>query len=234
MKVHDCEQGSLEWAMLRAGIPTASELDALITSKFKVKTGQGPETYLAAKVAEAWQGGPLPRFQGFDMEQGAIQESEARAWLEFTYDEAVKRVGFITTDDGSAGCSPDGLLIRGGLELKCPAAHTHTRYLLDGVLPEEYEHQVHGCMYVTGFSQWKFVSYRRNFPNLVLTVERDEAKMAVIGEALAKFKEAFDAAMLKMEEINGAPRPKFKPIPKREMPHLRPTETKLVELTYLQ
>ncbi len=220
MKLHDVEQGSMEWLMLRAGIPTASELDALVTPKFKVKTGQGPATYLAAKVAEAWQGGPLPSFQGFDMEQGEILESEARAWLEFNGDVEIRKVGFITTDDGRVGCSPDGLLGEDcGLELKCPAAHTHTRYLLDGALPEEYAHQVHGSMFVTGFARWKFVSYRRGFPALVLTIERDEEKIAVIAEALTEFQARFDEAMERMIEINGGPPPRLTPLspmPKKE------------------
>lgn len=225
--------------MLRAGIPTASELNALVTPKFAIKKGEGTKTYLAEKVAEAWQGGPLPTFQGYDMETGALQESEARTWFEFAHDAEIKRVGFITTDDGRAGCSPDGLLSDDcGLEIKCPKAETQTRYLLAGVLPEEYEHQVHGCMFVTGFNQWKFISYRRNFPALVLTIERDEAKIAIIREALEMFAAEFDKAMKRMEEINGGPQhSRLNPKP---LPTIQPITTKLAEalkplnLTYLQ
>ena len=41
MKIHDCTQGSLAWLELRAGLPTASEMDALVSPTFKVKKGDG-------------------------------------------------------------------------------------------------------------------------------------------------------------------------------------------------
>ena len=225
----------MEWLILPAGIPTASELDALISPKFEVRTGKGPLTYVATKVAEAWQGGPEPTFQSWDMEQGVILESEARSWYEFEFGVDIRRVGFITTDDGRAGCSPDGLLPGDcGLEIKCPAARTHAKYLLDGKLPEEYEHQVHASMYVTGFDEWKFFSYCKGFPKLVLTVDRDEKKIAAIEEALSLFRERFDAAMSKIEKLNGGPPRHMKPVANKPLPTLKPTTTKLIELTYLQ
>lgn len=209
MKIHDVKQGELEWLALRAGIPTASEMDALITPLWKVKTGDGPRTYLFQKLAEWWQGGPLPSFQSFSMEQGSLLESEAIPWFEFEYNAAVRRVGFITTDDGLAGCSPDGLLSDDeGLELKCPQAETQVRYLCDGILPKAYEVQVHFSMFVTGAERWKFVSYRRGFPCLVLTVERDEDKQAVIVEALESFRESFDAYKTVLIAANGGREPR--------------------------
>jgi hypothetical protein len=206
MVIHEVEQGSLEWMALRAGIPTASELDALLTPLWKIKTGDGPQTYLEKKLAEWWQGGPLPGFSGaFATEQGTILEQEARPWFSLEYKVDIKRVGFITTDDGLFGCSPDGLLDKEGLEIKCPEAHTHVGYLLDGVLPKDYMAQVHGGMYVTGFESWKFVSYRRNFPQLVLTVERDDKIQGHIAEALDLFQERFEEGKAKLIEINGGP-----------------------------
>lgn len=206
MKIHEVDQGSLEWMQLRAGIPTASELDALLTPKWKIKTGAGPQTYLEKKLAEWWQGGPLPGFSGaFDMEQGQILETEARPWYALTYNVDIQRVGFITTDDGTAGCSPDGLINGSGLEIKCPQAHTHVGYLLAGVLPDEYAAQVHGSLFVTGLPAWRFVSYRRGFPPLVLEVERDEEICETISNALALFQEQLEEGKGRMIEINGEP-----------------------------
>lgn len=207
-------QGSLEWHMLRSGIPTASEFDALLTPEFKIKTGEGPKTYLAKKVAEVWQGGPLPSFQGFDMEQGQVLESEAIPWFELAYSTAVQRVAFCTTDDKRVGCSPDGLIGEdGGIEIKCPAAHTHVGYLLQGgTLPKEYAAQVHGSMYVTGRPRWQFVSYRRHFPALVLTIERDAVIQEQIAAALERFLEAFDEATASLEKINGGPPRRLTPM----------------------
>lgn len=214
-------QHSVEWMLARSGIPTASEFSQLLTPKFEIRTGDMPRTYLSKKVAEAWQGGPLPGFNTWDMEQGSILEDQAVPWYELEYGEKVERVGFITTDDGRIGCSPDGLLtgdpIRGdgGIEIKCPEMHTHVGYLLAGELPPPYSVQVHGSMYVTGRSWWKFLSYRRHFPPLLLTVHRDKAMQEKIAEALEQFLGRFDRAMERLTELNGGP-------PARTLPRQRP------------
>lgn len=208
MKVHSVEQGSVEWMQLRAGIPTVSEFDALITPLGEIRTGETPKTYLAKKVAEAWQGGPLLEFNVFDMEAGQVLEKEARPWFEARYEVDIKTVGFITTDDGRIGCSPDGLIgDHSGLEIKCPKVETHVGYLLNGKLPKDYVAQVHGSMFVTGYQTWNFLSYRRRFPNLVIKVERDDKIQVALKQALGEFLQKFDAAMKRMEEINGGPRP---------------------------
>lgn len=237
MKIHDVEQGSLEWLALRSGIPTASEADALITPLWKIKTGDGPRTYVIEKATEWWQGGPLPSFQSFAMEQGSILESEAIPWLELAYDVSVRRVGFITTDDSLCGCSPDGLLSDDeGCEIKAPQAPAHVRYLLDGKLPKDYEVQVHFSLFVTGAKRWRFVSYRRGFPNLVLTIERDEEKIEVIQEALENFHRDFNIAKERLTEINGGPPPRLKPLTPMpaKMPTLQRTTTQLSTLHELE
>src|SRR5574338_1006857 len=59
MKIHEVEQGTLDWLRLHIGIPTASGLDNLLDSKFALRTGEMPKTYLFKKVAESWRGQPL-------------------------------------------------------------------------------------------------------------------------------------------------------------------------------
>lgn len=213
MIVHrDIKQGSLEWLCLRAGIPTASEIGNLVTPKFEIRKGQMPASYLAAKVAEKWQGGPLPAFGSWSMEQGSFLEAEAIPWYELEFNVAVERVGFVTTDGGLIGCSPDGLLPDGGgIEIKCPEATNHVKYLLEGEVPEEYLPQIHCAMFVTGADHWKFLSYRRHFPALVLEVERDEEIQGKLAEALALFLAKLKSAMDRMAEINGGPSPAARP-----------------------
>lgn len=219
MKIHDVKQGSIEWLLLRSGIPTASEFHALVTPLWKVKTGEAPETYLHKKLAEWWTGAPLTTFYGASMEQGNVLEDEAIPWYELEFNQKINRVGFITTDDGKVGCSPDGLLDGGGIEIKSPEAHTHVGYVLSGDLPKDYATQVQGAMYVTGGDWWRFVSYRRGFPKLVLKVERDEKAQEAIGEALARFLEVFEDAKAAMISLNGGP-PKrgLTPMPSRREP----------------
>jgi len=228
MKIHEgFEQNSLQWLVARAGIPTASEFGQLLTDKMEPRKGQMPETYLARKVAEAWLNGPLPGFNTLEMEMGHILEAEAIPWFEFEYSMTVSRVPFITTDDCKIGCSPDGLIgDDSGLEIKCPQPHTHVGYIMDNVLPEHYAPQVHGSLYVTGRKRWDFISYNRQFPKLVVSVFRDEVIQTRIAETVGKFLEKFEAAMQKLENMAGRPRPKktfgF-------APHVKPTETKTEE-----
>lgn len=207
MIVHnEFEQGSVEWMEARAGIPTASEFDQLVTPKFARRTGQMPHSYLARKLAEFWLGGPLLGHSSFSTEQGQILEREAKACFVFESGIEVQNVGFITTDDGRVGCSPDGLIgEEGGLEFKCPEPQTHCKYLLAGVVPEDYIVQVHGALYVTGRKWWKFVSYRRHFPTLTITVERDESIMEALDESLKLFLGMFDRSLEYFEQLNGGP-----------------------------
>lgn len=215
----DLIQGSMEWLMARAGKPTASDMDNLLTPKFKVRDGQMPATYLASKLAEAWQGGPHAGFGSWAMDQGSLLEDEAIPWLSLWLEKPIERVGLCETDDGRIACSPDGLIGETGVEIKCPEATAHVKYLLGGTVPDDYLVQVHSSMWVTGFKSWRFVSYRRNFPNLVVNVERDDEIQEAIGEALTLFLARFDRAMERMIEINGGPPPRPKEyVPKNPQP----------------
>lgn len=197
--IHDAvSQGSAEWLSLRLGIPTASEFSALLTPKFAEREGKGRDTYMHKKLAERILGHCLPGFDGsFSTEHGNEVEDQARAWFELERDVTIRQVGFVTTDDGKSGASPDGLIGDDeGLELKCPAFHTHVGNCLAATVPDDYLCQVHGSLYVTGRKRWHFLSYAGSkFPKLVVTVERDESIMRKIGDALASFTRDFDKAL---------------------------------------
>ncbi len=205
MKIHDCEQMTIEWIRLHFGIPSAAALDQLLTPNFELRKGEMPNTYVCKKVAEVIQNRPVIDLStsSFMMDQGMILESEARPWFELEYDKKVKTVGFITTDDGRCGCSPDGLILNDdcGIEIKCPSAPIHVKYLVNGALPKEYAAQVLGSMFVTGFKKWIFVSYRRGFPSLVLEIYRDEKAMSAIASAIDSFHRDFDRAMNRIASI---------------------------------
>jgi hypothetical protein len=211
LKIHDCKQGELAWVKLHFGIPTASGLDNLLTPEFELRKGELPKTYVYKKVAEKLQGRPLIDLSAssFMLEQGMIVEEEARPWYALEYNEQVRQVGFITTDDGRFGCSPDGVVYNSdrfngfpfGLEIKSPAAHTHVKYLVNGSLPKEYACQVMGSMFATGFKKWIFVSYRRGFPALILEIYRDEKAMSMIRAAINQFHADFDCALERISNI---------------------------------
>lgn len=206
MKIHDCEQGSVEWFKIRAGKVTASEIDALISPEFEIRKGKGVQTYAYQKAGEAFHAMKCPNspvvsgYSSFAMEQGRELEDEARRIVAFENEAAgfgrLRDAGFCEHDDGRCGCSPDALIgDDGGLELKCPEITNHTRYFYEKILPKEYAAQVHMSLYVTGRPWWRFVSYRRKFPRFTLTVHRDETICATIAEALAGFYAKYDKVM---------------------------------------
>lgn len=204
MKTHDVKQGSAEWLALRLGIPTASEMDALVSPKGEIRTGKGPKSYLYKKVCERVLGF-APDAGSFAMEQGSILEHEARPWYAFTNDVTVETPGFITTDDGRAGCSPDGLVgADGGLEIKCFQPEHSLRCLMENAIPDEYVMQVQMSLWVTGRKWWDFLSYSRQFPAVVIRVTPDEKLQAAIEDALAGFTQRFDAAVAKVNALRDA------------------------------
>lgn len=203
------EQNSVEWLSARAGVVTASESDALVSPRWEARKGKGIDTYLAQKVAEKWTGGPISNAMSLDMDLGKIQEDEALPWLSFEFGWLIDRPALITNDEVTIGCSPDGWAKGGtGIEVKCPAAQNHVKYLLANSIPDDYVAQVQFSMFVTGMSHWMFVSYRRGFPNLVLRIERDEEAQKAIKTALDAFLPRLEAAITKLTALNGGERPK--------------------------
>lgn len=217
MRIHPAPQGSFEWHQARLGLPTASELDQLITPGWEIRkwSTEMPNTYLARKLAEWWSGSSEEMPNTFEMEQGRILEDFAIPWYEREFDTTIQRVGLCLFDDESFGGSPDGLLGDDyGIEIKCPTRTVHTKYLIRGELPPDYRQQVHGCMYVTGRKHWKFVSYRRTFPQLVVDVEYDWKLQGVIHEAVCEFNTRLASGKVRLTDLNGGPPRRFtKPKP---------------------
>jgi hypothetical protein len=194
VKIHEVFQGSVQWLQLRAGIPTASEWEALVSPKWEIRKGKMPETYLSIKAAERWRGGPLPGFSSFATKQGKLREERALPAFELEYKlPRLQRPGFITnnadiTQADTIGCSPDGMMDDGcGVEAKCPEPHTHVKWLRGNKIPDEHLAQVYGSMLVTGARKWTFYSYCAKFPSLAVQARRDEKILKVLRTALDRF-----------------------------------------------
>lgn len=182
----DCEQMSEEWFAMRAGIPTASSFDKIFTSTGKKSTQA--DAYMNTLVAEWLTGGKAEGYTSDWMARGIEMEAEARAAYEFITESEVSGTGIVFKDeDRLASCSPDGLLINKGLEIKCPAPGTHVGYLMAGKLPTTYVSQVQGSMWVTGFESWDFVSYCPGIKPVIITVNRDDKLMGMIDDIMAEF-----------------------------------------------
>lgn len=191
MKIFDCEQGTTEWALLRRGVITASEIGALVTPLFKARTGEGVETYLAEKLCEQLIGWLPDEIFSYAIEQGHLNQTTALPWYNFAHDKEARVVGFCLSDCGKYGCSPDGLVSdEGGLEIKSPRPPMHMKTYLRQAVPDEYIPQIHFSMFVTGRPWWDFLSFsRQGLPNVLIRVQRDEAIIVKLKAALDPFLE---------------------------------------------
>ena len=183
----NCEQGTEEWFALRAGRPSASNFDKLITSKGE--PSKQAEKYMYTLAIESITKSKESSFSSSAMERGIAMESEAKELYCMLNDLEVEEVGFCFKDERKLfGVSPDGLVGDIGLiEIKCPQASTHCKYLLDNKLPTTYFQQVQGQLWVTGRQWCDFVSYYPAIKPLIIRVEPDLEFHRKLEEVMEKF-----------------------------------------------
>jgi hypothetical protein len=189
MIILDCEQSSEEWRAAKRGVVSSTGFKKIITTKGK-KSEMSHE-YMLKLLSESITG-EYDNYENEWMKRGKELEPQAREMWEFVTGKTTEQVGFVYLDSNKMiGCSPDG--INSGLEIKCPAAHTHMSYLLNNKLPTEYFQQVQGCMWITGSTEWNFMSYHPKMKPLILTIKRDY----VFTEKLEKLLTEFTSDLIK-------------------------------------
>lgn len=196
---HLCEQGSPEWHQVRNGVITASNFGKIVTAKTMKLSAQADEVENRI-VAQILTGDDENDFEGNKhTERGKEYEPEAVALYEMLRGVETTTIGFITSDDGAFGCSPDRLVGEdGGLEIKCPAQHTHIRSLLAGSIADDHKPQVQGCLYITGRKWWDCMSYHPKLPPSIIRVERDEAYISLLEENLLQMKKNIENKIRKV------------------------------------
>ncbi|TAK97772.1 MAG: hypothetical protein EPO08_20825 [Rhodospirillaceae bacterium] len=186
MQIYDIEQGSESWKKIRAGLPTASCFDRILTPTGKPSTQA--EAYAHLLIAEILTGNPVNEWEGnAHTERGKELEEEAALAYEMEMGIELRTIGFCTNDARTVGCSPDRLAGDDGLvEIKCPAAHNHVRNMLNG-LDMGYYPQIQGQLLVTGRKWCNFLSYYPGMELVIVRVERDKDYLFKLTEALEGF-----------------------------------------------
>ncbi len=186
------EQGSDAWHKLRLGIPTASQFHKIVTPK-KAGLSAGAHEYALRLVAERLLNmSAAESLSGLQwMDRGKELEPMAVRQYEFQNEVVTVPVGFITTDDGTLGCSPDRLVVDGdvpklALEVKCPSQHVHLGYLLDGTT-DDYKPQVMGQILVAELDRADLYSYHPQMPPALIRTTRDEPYLEKLAAALRAF-----------------------------------------------
>jgi len=199
MIVHDVEQGTDAWLELRAGLPTASMASKMVTGTGKKSTSITEYAYQLA--AEMYAGKPLDGFDGNGYtDRGKELEPLARIAYEQHTHVWVEEVGFCTVDDGSYGCSPDGLVGDDGMvEFKCLIAKNHTKawmyYDENKSVQPEYVSQPQMQMLVCERKWCDSVFYHPDLPLLIIRQFPGEEFQKVLAEQLKVCIERRDNAL---------------------------------------
>lgn len=194
IRIIDCEQNSPEWFQARLGIPTASGFAKLLAKG----EGKTRKRYMLDLAAERLTGEIAEGYSNAHMERGHAMEDDARKLYAFQRDADPLRVGFIRRDDVRAGASPDSRIESDGLlEIKTKLGALQLEVLEHDRLPPEHVAQVQGQLWVSGRAYCDFVSYWPKLPLFVKRVERDEAYIRTLAQAVADFNGELDAIVAK-------------------------------------
>lgn len=197
MIILDCKQGDEEWKAAKLGVVSSTGFKKIITTKGK-KSEMSHE-YMLRLLSESITG-EYDNYESEWMRRGTELEHQAREMWEFVTGKTTQQVGFVYKDSTKMiGCSPDG--INSGLEIKCPAPHTHMAYLLGNKLPTEYFQQVQGCMWVTDAEEWDFMSYHPKMKPLIITVKRDYEFTEKLEKLLTQFTSELIKARIKYNSL---------------------------------
>jgi hypothetical protein len=204
------EQRSASWFQERCGSATGSHAADIMNFLKNGKESAARAAYRGKVTAELLSG--MVDMEGYKspyMDFGSEHEDEARAAYELQEGCMVEEVGFLKHPTiPRCGGSCDGIVGEDGIvELKVPATSTHLRWILDGVVPPEHEPQMSFYLAVTGRKWCDFASYDPRLPKqlrlMVIRLERNEARIAEIEEAVRVFNAEVDAVIERLRAIVG-------------------------------
>src|SRR6202049_3417623 len=206
---HEVRQYSEEHDHLKLGIPTSSNFHKIITPQGK-PSRQWRE-YACVLIDERILQQEIEFYNSAAMERGLIVEAEAADWYEFDHDVVVQKVGFITDDNHTVGCSPDRLVGDDGLlEIKAPLPHTQVEYWISGEISERFRPQLQGQLYVSQRSWVDIVCWHDVLPKVVMRVEPDETFIKALDRELGVFTFFIERVMEKIRATNEVPVPQGK------------------------
>lgn len=201
------QQGTEEWHQLRLGKVTASRVaDILAKTKSGASASRG--NYLIELALQRVTKTIEESYSNSAMEWGVATEPQARVAYEVSTGNFVDQIAFVNhpTIEGF-GCSPDGLVGEGLIEIKCPNSATHWSYIKANEPPQKYIIQMQAQMSVTGAKWCDFVSFDPRMPErsqlLIIRVNRDEKFIAEMENDIKQFLSEVEAEVNLMEKRNG-------------------------------
>lgn len=221
-------QGSEQWAAMRCGILTASEMHLIITpATLKAASNDRERSHMWELLAQRTTKYVEPSYVSDAMLRGINDELDAVALYSKTY-APVEPVGFVTNDRWgfTIGYSPDGLVGDDGL-VECKSRKqslqikTLVDYVADDKIDPDFMIQVQTGLLVTERAWCDLVSYCGGLPMATVRVYPIEKYQTAIQEAADAFEARVTAATLRLRTVMDSDA------------RLIPTERKTIEEMYL-
>ena len=192
------------WMQQRLGKVTASRVADVLA---KIKTGESAsrKNYKMELVVQRLTNKQGESFTNAAMEWGTEQEPFARMAYEAHTGTFVKEEGFIDhpTIEGF-GCSPDGIVGEGLIEIKCPNTANHIETVLENKAPSKYIPQMQCQMACTGAKWCDFVSFDPRLPEdlqlFVVRVERDQEYIDAMEVEVKQFLDEVNQLFILLKE----------------------------------
>lgn len=205
IQIFNCDQGTEEWYLCRAGIPTASMFATVMASG----RGGGPSLtrakYMRQLAGEVITGKPMVSYSNSHMERGHEMEPEARDLYAFATDATPEQVGFIR--NGQKGCSPDSLIGENGmLEIKTKLPDLLIECWERDDFPPEHKAQCQGALWIAEREWIDLVVYWPGMPVFIQRAYRDEAYIADMSTAINQFNDELSALVERVRSYGTAPR----------------------------
>ena len=191
-KFHDIKQNSDEWFAMRGGKLTSSKL-GVIMANFGKSFGEPAKKYAVNIAIEQITGKPIAsNYTNEHMQRGHEQEPIARDLYEFETFSTVTNGGFFESD--FVGCSPDGLVVNGAIEIKCVISSVHYANVKRQSVDPAYKWQCIGNLKFTDTQWLDFVSYCADYPEgkqlFIHRINKDDLvdEFKAIDERIEQFK----------------------------------------------
>lgn len=200
----ELSQGSEEWAAVRCGMLTASEMKLIVTPTHKPASNEEERAHMYELLAQRISGFVDPTYQSDDMERGVAEEIEARRHYAKHF-APVRQCGFIvnTRYGFPIGYSPDGLIDDDGLlEAKSRRQKYQVRTVVEHgyrdagqTIPPEFRIQCQTGLLVSERQWLDFISYSGGLPGIVIRVFPDRRLQTKILTAAAAFEKRLSVAL---------------------------------------
>lgn len=169
-KYYDVEQWGDEYCALKMGKISSSHFADIMAYSIDckgdfnnlAKWGESAKKYAIRLALERITGKRVDTFSNDWMKQGNELEPIARQKYECKTFQLVKNGGLFL--DGEFGTSPDGLIGKGGIEIKCVKQNTHYNVIESEYYDTKYKWQIQGQMLIAELNCVDFISYCADYP----------------------------------------------------------------------